>query len=73
MVVAAVVVADVPRAESPAAFQAMMAKISIAIGIVHNKLRPLASFAQVSNIGTELKKGAKTSDKSAYILDKRKD
>ena len=47
--------------------------LSIAIGIVHNKLRPLASFAQVSNIGTELKKGAKTSDKSAYILDKRKD
>ena len=47
--------------------------LSIAIGIVHNKLRPLASFAQVSNIGTELKKGAKISDKSSYILDKRKD
>ncbi len=47
--------------------------LSIAIGIVHNKLRPLASFAQVSNIGTELKKGAKISDKSSYLLDKRKD
>ena len=47
--------------------------LSIAIGIVHNKLRPLLSFAQVSNIGSELKKGAKAHEKSAYILDKRKD
>ena len=47
--------------------------LSIAIGIVHNKLRPLLSFAHVSNIGSELKKGAKASDKSAYIMDKRKD
>ena len=47
--------------------------LSIAIGIVHNAARPLASFAQVSNIGTELKKGAKASDKSHYILDRRKD
>lgn len=47
--------------------------ISIAIGVVHNKLRPLLSFAQISNIGTELKKGAKAAEKSAYILDKRKD
>jgi diguanylate cyclase (GGDEF)-like protein len=47
--------------------------LSIAIGIVHNVTRPLHSFAQVSNIGTELKKGAKASDKSHYILDRRKD
>lgn len=48
--------------------------LSIAIGIVHNTARPLASFAQVSNIGTELKKGAKASDdKSHYIIDRRKD
>ncbi len=48
--------------------------LSIAIGIVHNTVRPLTSFAQVSNIGTELKKGAKASDdKSHYILDRRKD
>lgn len=48
--------------------------ISIAIGIVHNASRPLHSFAQVSNIGTELKKGAKHSDdKSHYIVDRRKD
>ena len=47
--------------------------LSIAIGIVHNKLRPLLSFAHVSNIGSELKKAAKGRDKSAYILDRRKD
>jgi diguanylate cyclase (GGDEF)-like protein len=47
--------------------------LSIAIGIVHNATRPLQSFAQVSNIGTELKKGAKASDKSHYIVDRRKD
>jgi diguanylate cyclase (GGDEF)-like protein len=47
--------------------------LSIAIGIVHNTARPLQSFAQVSNIGTELKKGAKASEKSHYIIDRRKD
>ncbi len=47
--------------------------LSIAIGVVHNKLRPLLSFAHVSNIGSELKKGAKAHEKSVYILDKRKD
>ncbi|PKM97743.1 MAG: hypothetical protein CVU79_06640 [Elusimicrobia bacterium HGW-Elusimicrobia-3] len=47
--------------------------LSIAIGIVHNTVRPLQSFAHVSNIGTELKKAAKTSDKSHYIVDRRKD
>ncbi len=48
--------------------------LSIAIGIVHNHTRPLASFAHVSNIGTELKKGAKRTDnKSNYIMDRRKD
>ncbi|MGD9642933.1 MAG: response regulator [Elusimicrobiales bacterium] len=47
--------------------------LSIAIGIVHNTVRPLQSFAHVSNIGTELKKAAKVSDKSHYIVDRRKD
>jgi diguanylate cyclase (GGDEF)-like protein len=47
--------------------------LAIAIGIVHNTARPLHSFAQVSNIGTELKKGAKAADKSHYIVDRRKD
>ncbi|OGR43521.1 MAG: hypothetical protein A2X28_01045 [Elusimicrobia bacterium GWA2_56_46] len=47
--------------------------LSISIGIVHNTIRPLASFAQVSNIGSELKKAAKGREKSAYIVDRRKD
>ncbi|MCM2267194.1 MAG: response regulator [Elusimicrobiales bacterium] len=47
--------------------------LSISIGIVQNKTRPLHSFAQVSNIGTELKKGAKAAAKSHYIVDRRKD
>ncbi|MDA8242760.1 MAG: response regulator [Elusimicrobia bacterium] len=47
--------------------------ISIAIGIVHNATRPLHSFAQVSNIGSELKKGAKAGAGSHYIVDRRKD
>jgi diguanylate cyclase (GGDEF)-like protein len=47
--------------------------LSISIGIVQNKTRALHSFAQVSNIGTELKKGAKAAEKSHYIIDRRKD
>ncbi|MBI5743812.1 MAG: response regulator [Elusimicrobia bacterium] len=47
--------------------------LSISIGIVQNKTRTLHSFAQVSNIGTELKKGAKAAEKSHYIVDRRKD
>ena len=47
--------------------------LSIAIGIVHNRLRPIISFAQVSNIGAELKKAAKTAEKSHYVIDRRKD
>lgn len=45
--------------------------LSVAIGIVHNNLRPITSFAQVSNIGAELKKYAKKSAKSSYIIDRR--
>ena len=47
--------------------------LSISIGIVHNTIHPLASFAQVGNIGSELKKAAKGREKSAYIVDRRKD
>jgi diguanylate cyclase (GGDEF)-like protein len=47
--------------------------LSISIGIVHNKTKALHSFAQVSNLGTELKKGAKAAPKSHYILDRRTD
>ncbi len=47
--------------------------LSIAIGVVQNHTRVLNSFAQVSNIGTELKRGAKAAQKSHYIIDRRKD
>lgn len=47
--------------------------LSISIGVVNNMTRPLTSFAQVSNIGTELKKAAKAADKSSYIIDRRRD
>ncbi|MDO8803524.1 MAG: response regulator, partial [Elusimicrobiota bacterium] len=47
--------------------------LSISIGIVHNNTRPIQSFAQVSNIGTELKKVAKAANKSHYTVDRRKD
>jgi len=49
------------------------ALLSISIGIVQNHTRPLHSFAQVSNIGTELKKAAKAANKSHYTIDRRKD
>ncbi len=47
--------------------------ITISIGVVHNRLRPLVSFAQVSNIGTELKKFAKAGAGGNYTIDRRKD
>ncbi|MDQ7773417.1 MAG: response regulator [Elusimicrobiales bacterium] len=47
--------------------------ITISIGVVHNRLRPLNSFAQVSNIGTELKKFAKAGSGGNYTIDRRKD
>lgn len=46
--------------------------LSISIGIVHNNLKPLTSYAQISNIGSELKKAAKNFTTSAYVIDKRK-
>ncbi len=46
--------------------------LAIGIGIVHNTKRPLASFAQVSHIGAELKCLAKQHPKgSYYVLDRR--
>lgn len=45
--------------------------LSIGIGIVHNSIRPLTSFAQVSNIGSELKCLAKQHEGSYYALDRR--
>jgi len=47
--------------------------VSIAIGVCHNALKPLTSYAQVSQIGTELKKYAKRLPNSRYVLDRRKD
>lgn len=47
--------------------------LSISIGVVNNMTRPLVSFAQVSSIGTELKKAAKVAAKSNYIIDRRRD
>ncbi len=49
--------------------------LSIAIGVCHNNLKPLTSFAQVSQIGAELKKFAKAKEqiRSSYVLDRRKD
>ena len=46
--------------------------LAIGIGIVHNTKKPLTSFAQVSNIGSELKCLAKQHEKgSFYMLDRR--
>ncbi len=45
--------------------------LSIGIGIVHNSLKPLTSFAQVSNIGSELKCLAKQHQGSYYAIDRR--
>ena len=46
--------------------------LAISVAIVHNNLRELTSYAQISNIGSELKKAAKAFEKSAYVMDKRK-
>ena len=45
--------------------------LSIGIGIVHNSLKDLTSFAQVSNIGSELKCLAKKHESSYYAIDRR--
>ncbi|MGC8866920.1 MAG: diguanylate cyclase response regulator, partial [Elusimicrobiales bacterium] len=46
--------------------------MGIAIGIVHNLYKPITSYAQVSHIGSELKKAAKAFGTSAYVIDKRR-
>jgi len=45
--------------------------LSMGIGIVHNSLKPLTSYAQVSSIGAELKCLAKQHEGSYYALDRR--
>ena len=46
--------------------------MGIAIGIVHNMYRNITSYAQVSHIGSELKKAAKSTPTSSYVIDRRK-
>ncbi|MBI5630504.1 MAG: response regulator [Elusimicrobia bacterium] len=46
--------------------------LSIAIGICHNGLRSLTSYAQISHYGAELKKFAKQQPGSAYVVDRRR-
>jgi len=47
--------------------------LGIAIGVCHNTLQPLTSFAEVSQFGAELKKHAKSFSGSKYFIDRRKD
>ncbi|MBI5596332.1 MAG: response regulator [Elusimicrobia bacterium] len=45
--------------------------LSIAVGICHNTLKPLTSYAEVSSLGAELKKVAKKAAGSSYFIDRR--
>lgn len=47
--------------------------LSISIGICHNGQRKLRSYAQISQMGAELKKAAKKFSGSAYVIDRRRD
>lgn len=46
--------------------------ISISIGICHNTFITLGSYAQISQLGAELKKHAKEKPASAYVIDRRR-
>jgi diguanylate cyclase (GGDEF)-like protein len=46
--------------------------LSVAIGICHNRERPLTSFAHIAALGAELKKAAKARSGSAYVVDRRR-
>ena len=45
--------------------------LSVAVGICHNRDRGLAGFAQVAQIGAEMKKKAKSKVGSAWAVDRR--
>jgi diguanylate cyclase (GGDEF)-like protein len=45
--------------------------LSIAIGICHNQQKELTSYAQIAQLGAELKKHAKGKPGSAYVIDRR--
>ena len=47
--------------------------LSVAIGVCHNTLRPLTTYAQVSAIGAELKGFAKRQEGSSYMIDRRRE
>jgi len=47
--------------------------LGVAIGIVHNLYRDIKSYAQVSHIGSELKKACKSNSHSSYLMDRRKE
>lgn len=47
--------------------------VSIAIGIVTNRIRPLKSMMEISAIGAEVKSVAKKLEGSAYFVDRRRD
>jgi diguanylate cyclase (GGDEF)-like protein len=47
--------------------------LSVAIGICHNTLHPLTSYAQVAQLGAELKKAAKAQSGSTFVTDRRKE
>jgi len=45
--------------------------LSVSIGVVTNQMRDIAHVAQIGEIGAELKKLAKSMEKSNYVKDKR--
>ncbi|HAH08027.1 MAG TPA: diguanylate cyclase response regulator [Elusimicrobia bacterium] len=45
--------------------------LSISIGVCHNRLRPLSSYGQVSQVCAELKEFAKRKGGSTYVIDRR--
>jgi len=47
--------------------------LSISIGVVSNEMRNITHVAQIGEIGAELKKLAKSVEKSNYVKDKRQE
>ncbi|MDD5130583.1 MAG: response regulator [Candidatus Omnitrophica bacterium] len=47
--------------------------LSVSIGVVTNEMREITHVAQIGEIGAELKKLAKSMEKSNYVKDKRQD
>jgi len=47
--------------------------LSISIGVVTNEMREISHVAQIGEIGAELKKLAKSTEKSNYVKDKRQE